>query len=363
VRCIKPNAENRSGVFDSKLVSDQLRFAGVLETVRVTRAGFPNRLEFKEFVTRYKSVVSGVPNGSTSTLDRVRFMSSNIATQLLESDEYKVPIDVQGIESHMVKAGVQIGKTKVFLRRQTFDLLESLRLRGLVAQAVKIQTVFRMTYMRRQYEMLRSKAIIIQCWHRLLSAVRVVKNMRIAKAAKMINRYGRGMVCRRLRRRVLKGVRLLQLVCKLRYALRRHRAAVMIQCKARCRKAIKQFREAKRDRMNLLKVMADRDRFQHRAEELRVERDDLTGRVKSLQETQATMSAQLSGVAAKLAALEKLREQERLEFEDMEEEFEMAEMMWRSQTFCQRLCRLFKADPERPAREPKKRKELMHVPK
>ena len=41
IRCLKPNTRNVGGVLDAMLVMTQLRYGGVLEAVKVTRAGFP----------------------------------------------------------------------------------------------------------------------------------------------------------------------------------------------------------------------------------------------------------------------------------------------------------------------------------
>lgn len=53
VRCVKPNDQLVPSKFDHKRIAEQLRNAGVLEVVRVARAGFPVRLGVHEFVERY----------------------------------------------------------------------------------------------------------------------------------------------------------------------------------------------------------------------------------------------------------------------------------------------------------------------
>lgn len=44
IRCIKPNDSKTSFDFDPKRSIQQLRANGVLETVRISAAGFPSRL-------------------------------------------------------------------------------------------------------------------------------------------------------------------------------------------------------------------------------------------------------------------------------------------------------------------------------
>jgi myosin V len=53
VRCLKPNDELVPHNFDAMVIADQLRCAGVLEAIRVSRVGFPNRYYHDHFVQRY----------------------------------------------------------------------------------------------------------------------------------------------------------------------------------------------------------------------------------------------------------------------------------------------------------------------
>jgi myosin-1 len=54
IRCIKPNEVKKSGVFDDDRCLHQVRYLGLLENVRVRRAGFAFRQTFERFVQRYK---------------------------------------------------------------------------------------------------------------------------------------------------------------------------------------------------------------------------------------------------------------------------------------------------------------------
>ncbi|KAJ2251954.1 class II myosin, partial [Coemansia sp. RSA 451] len=97
VRCILPNSEKRAGKIDTPLVLDQLRCNGVLEGIRITRQGFPNRIPFLEFRQRYEILA---PN----TIPRQVFVDSKqAASKLLEAFK-------------MDKAKYRLGHTKVFFR-------------------------------------------------------------------------------------------------------------------------------------------------------------------------------------------------------------------------------------------------------
>jgi myosin-5 len=58
VRCLKPNDDLVAGNFVPEVVADQLRAAGVLEAVRVSRIGFPQRYKHDLFIQRYGLLAS-----------------------------------------------------------------------------------------------------------------------------------------------------------------------------------------------------------------------------------------------------------------------------------------------------------------
>ena len=63
VRCLKPNTQKVKDRFDGAMVLNQLRYSGMLETVRIRRAGYPLRREFADFLFRYKVFCQGLGRG------------------------------------------------------------------------------------------------------------------------------------------------------------------------------------------------------------------------------------------------------------------------------------------------------------
>ena len=59
IRCLKPNDLLVPGNFSAAIIADQLRCAGVLEAIRVSRVGFPQRYAHHEFVRRYEMLARG----------------------------------------------------------------------------------------------------------------------------------------------------------------------------------------------------------------------------------------------------------------------------------------------------------------
>lgn len=56
VRCIKPNDVKSPSIFDDIRVEHQVRYLGLLENVRVRRAGFVHRQRYDKFLLRYKMI-------------------------------------------------------------------------------------------------------------------------------------------------------------------------------------------------------------------------------------------------------------------------------------------------------------------
>uniref|UniRef100_A0A8C4JHK7 Myosin IH n=1 Tax=Dromaius novaehollandiae TaxID=8790 RepID=A0A8C4JHK7_DRONO len=56
VRCIKPNENKEPGKFDDYLIRHQVKYLGLMEHLRVRRAGFAYRRKYELFLQRYKSL-------------------------------------------------------------------------------------------------------------------------------------------------------------------------------------------------------------------------------------------------------------------------------------------------------------------
>ncbi|PVU97471.1 hypothetical protein BB559_002021 [Furculomyces boomerangus] len=108
VRCIVPNQEKMAGKIDTPLVLEQLRCNGVLEGIRITRQGFPNREPFKEFRQRYEILApDAIPHNE--------FVDSKQAVQLL--------LKTMGIDPSKYK----LGNSKVFFKAGELAALEEQR--------------------------------------------------------------------------------------------------------------------------------------------------------------------------------------------------------------------------------------------
>jgi len=106
VRCILPNHKKKSKLFNANLVLDQLRCNGVLEGIRIARTGFPNRLSFAEFRSRYEVLCKDMPRG---------YIEGQVAAKIILE---KLNLD---------KAVYRVGLSKVFFRAGVLAVLEEQR--------------------------------------------------------------------------------------------------------------------------------------------------------------------------------------------------------------------------------------------
>jgi myosin X len=56
IRCVKPNMSKVPDKFDQELIYNQLLYAGMLETIRIRRMGYPIRYTLEDFWKRYKCI-------------------------------------------------------------------------------------------------------------------------------------------------------------------------------------------------------------------------------------------------------------------------------------------------------------------
>ncbi|EQC36789.1 hypothetical protein SDRG_05622 [Saprolegnia diclina VS20] len=61
VRCIKPNSIKSATTMENAMVVSQLRCAGVIEAIRISRAAYPNRQTHEEFLAKFRLFVPAGP--------------------------------------------------------------------------------------------------------------------------------------------------------------------------------------------------------------------------------------------------------------------------------------------------------------
>jgi len=307
VRCLKPNDDLLPDDFHPMVIADQLRCAGVLEAIRVSRVGFPQRCDHTAFLQRYHMLATKAlrnksrTSGGKEACQVLVEQASSLVWQMQEegsSDGEGGAMSSKGQE--MVDLGIQMGLTKVFLRRQAFDNLEVLRGLRLEAAATKIQSALRMFVAKIHYDECLVAAILIQRLARRMEATRYFNKLRRDHAAARVQRAWRVFFAKRHLLAAMSVARWCQ--CAYRgskgreafafvllehvativqknwrrfIAVSRFRSAawvvIRVQCLWRAFKAREELKQLKFEARDLSAIAAERDRFREEALRLRQE--------------------------------------------------------------------------------------------
>lgn len=197
IRCIKPNEHKKAWEFDSLMVLSQLRACGVLETIRISCAGFPSRWTYVEFADRYHILVSSnlwikVMSGET-TKESV----SDLCNTILE----------ENIED---KSKYQLGNTKIFFKAGLLAQFEKLRTDKLFNAAVMIQKNLKRFYYQKKYQAIKSSHIQLQSLIKGYLTRTRIEQERQTKAATLIQTLIRGYIARQQSKQTLDAVVTLQ---------------------------------------------------------------------------------------------------------------------------------------------------------
>ncbi|XP_011789337.1 PREDICTED: unconventional myosin-XVI [Colobus angolensis palliatus] len=121
IHCIRPNNSKLPDTFDNFYVSAQLQYIGVLEMVKIFRYGYPVRLSFLDFLSRYKPLAD---------------------TFLREKKEHSAAERCRLVLQQCKLQGWQMGVRKVFLKYWHADQLNDLCLQ-LQRKIITCQKVIR----------------------------------------------------------------------------------------------------------------------------------------------------------------------------------------------------------------------------
>uniref|UniRef100_A0A1I7YKF9 Myosin motor domain-containing protein n=1 Tax=Steinernema glaseri TaxID=37863 RepID=A0A1I7YKF9_9BILA len=147
IRCVKPNENKSSREFDLERVEHQVRYLGLLENVRVRRAGFAYRMGYERFVQRYKLTCD-------ETWPNPRFGSPRDNTKLI-------------LRRLGLLDDCEMGRSKVFMRSpQSLFALEEARQAKMNYVVVFLQKMVRAYRARQYYKQLKAVYAIMNRYRR-----------------------------------------------------------------------------------------------------------------------------------------------------------------------------------------------------
>ncbi|KAJ1309457.1 hypothetical protein OPQ81_006233 [Rhizoctonia solani] len=163
IRCIKPNEAKRAWEFTPQQVLSQLRACGVLETIRISCAGYPHSMDNWNAQTKIKDLCQMI-----------------LDVTIKDEDKY------------------QAGLTKIFFRAGMLAYLEAQRSDKLNSLVTLVQKNVRRRLAVRRYQELRNATIKIQTWWRGVMARILVQKIREEVAARRLQTAARRFIQRKI---------------------------------------------------------------------------------------------------------------------------------------------------------------------
>lgn len=118
IRCLKPNEDKLRDVWDAQLFLTQIKYMGILDSIRVRRESYPLRKSYKEFYGKYQDLDAISAERNTSFLNLSK--RSNVDWKELCANL------VKSVESKTPAQQVLFGKTRVFMNIVYATRLEEL---------------------------------------------------------------------------------------------------------------------------------------------------------------------------------------------------------------------------------------------
>ncbi|XP_068568919.1 unconventional myosin-IXb isoform X4 [Cebidichthys violaceus] len=271
IRCIRSNAEKKEMYLDEALVVQQLRYTGMLETVRIRRSGYGAKYTFQEFIEQFRVLL---PKNAAASKEDI--------SALLEK---KMGLD---------PTTYQIGKTKVFLKELERQQLQDTLHKDVMHKIIFLQRWFRGRLQRKEFLDMRQAAILIQrSWHRYC------KEERRRRAASQIQAVWRG------HRQRLENHRQRQGATKIQALVRGHSA------RRRCHSMREERQRKEEEEKEALKRAEEEERRKREEEEearRRAEEEEEAARRKA-EEEEARRRAEDEEAARKAQEAQKKREE------------------------------------------------------
>eukprot|EP00042_Codosiga_hollandica_P051257 m.626623 g.626623 ORF g.626623 m.626623 type:complete len:998 (+) comp58245_c0_seq2:614-3607(+) len=171
VRCIKPNESKAANSYEDTLCQHQVRYLGLLENLRVRRAGYCNRQLYEVFAQRYKMLSKKTwPNYKGSAKGAVE----NIINEI------------------NMKPGVAFGTTKLFVKEpKTLFEFEQLREARIPAIVSKIQAHWKGILQRRIFRRMLAVHRIIRFYRKWKLRAALVHLVRKFEGVKSLPDFGK----------------------------------------------------------------------------------------------------------------------------------------------------------------------------
>uniref|UniRef100_A0A8C8MGX3 Myosin VIIBb n=1 Tax=Oncorhynchus tshawytscha TaxID=74940 RepID=A0A8C8MGX3_ONCTS len=175
IRCFKPNDNKKSMCFDRDLCIRQLRYSGMIDTIRIRKLGYPIRHTFKQFLQRYRVLLkTTVYESSVTCLHPLPIQDAH--DSLLEWERER-ELNRKALIIQRLQHGFQRLQSTIRGRLSRLHYLKEL------AAAVTLQSQVRGYLARKSYKSKREAVTVLQAHTRGMLARKTTNKMRTDAAA------------------------------------------------------------------------------------------------------------------------------------------------------------------------------------
>lgn len=264
IRCIKPNTMKEPLLMQHQSSVEQLRCAGVVAAVTISRSAFPNRLEHEHVLNKFMCLEKSFARKSKEgDLELLKEDSQALLNRALKSQEVK--------NGDAIVKGFVCGKTRTYFRTGSLEYLENRRLHAFGDLAKDIQRVVRGFVKRSQYIRIQHAAITVQAQARFIATQS--KYIQLRAASVVIQCWSRATYSKQSLIELRRHNRAARIQARWRMSValvvfkQCRKAAVTIQACARGARQRPMFREAFKEAIEEAKLENQLKALQKRLEE------------------------------------------------------------------------------------------------
>ena len=187
VKCINPNDKKMAKNYDRKIISEQMKYLGILELIKIKQQGYNVHMTRADFQNEYKYLINGLKLNVPKTLE-------NVIEYLKGLDDENNPCKTSKIEL------ILVGKINTIFMKEDFKQYLDYLLSKEEKKMIKIQAHVRGRIERKKLYKLTTNVIRIQYAFR-----KMIKRIR-NKSATKIQSHFRGLVERKKLKQIIKKV-------------------------------------------------------------------------------------------------------------------------------------------------------------
>ena len=130
VRCLKPNEEKQPSLFNDAFVLLQIRYLGLIDSIRIRQNGYEVRRTYQDFYSKFNDLL-------------IKERKKGLENNLVELKEKVVGYFLENWKLEVESRRILLGKTKIFMKNERAKKLEAELVKANQEKAEKLKKIMR----------------------------------------------------------------------------------------------------------------------------------------------------------------------------------------------------------------------------